>query len=155
MARPECALRFEMYQVEHRQRLAKLIEQTYEQSCDLAELNGVRNISDVLDEYEHTGQFHPDRWRLVTHNEQDVGCLLMADHPRDNQWELVYMGLIPVARGKKWGTAIARYGGWLARQANCERLMLAVDAKNLPALSVYNHVGFEIVDRRKLFLKIV
>ena len=29
----------------------------------------------------------------------DVGVLLLTDHPVDGQWELLYMGLAPEARG--------------------------------------------------------
>ncbi len=154
-APPDSELEFKEYRVEHRQRIGELIARTYQGSRDLSELSGVRDISDVLEEYEQTGEFHPELWRIVMHGDQDVGCLVMADHPRDNQLELVYMGLVPEARGNKWGTAIAKYAAWLTRQANRERLMLAVDATNLSALMVYQKVGFEIVNQRLLFLKVL
>ena len=52
------------------------------------------------------------------------------------------MGLVPGGRGQGWGTDLARYVQWLAREAGAARLVLAVDVRNDAALEVYAAAGF-------------
>ena len=63
------------------------------------------------------------------------------------------MGLIPEARGQEHGIDIVRYAQWLAAEAGAERLVLAVDAANAPAIRVYSAAGFQTWDRRSVFLR--
>jgi RimJ/RimL family protein N-acetyltransferase len=154
VVRPRTALNFEAYRHRDRRRLAELIESTYVDTRDLPTLNGVRESDDVLDGYQQTGAFDPDRWLLVRKGQQDVGCLLMTDHPADSQWELMYMGLTPSARGRGWGLVMTRYGQWLAGQSECKRMVVAADAANEPALRIYAAAGFVACDRRRVFLKL-
>ena len=78
-------------------------------------LNGVRDIDDVVNGYQATGVFCPEKWQFVRSDGRDVGVLLLADHPKAKHWELMYMGLIPEVRGRGWGRQITRYAQWLAR----------------------------------------
>jgi mycothiol synthase len=151
---PESALVFEPYTESNARRLAAVVEQTYDQTKDCPQLNGLRRIDDVLAEYRSTGVFDPSRWLIVCHENADVGCLLLADHPEVPQWELVYMGLIPSARGRGWGGGVIRHAQWLARQAGRGRLVLAVDSANQPAIDMYAHAGFTAWDRRSAYFKI-
>ena len=98
-------------------RLAAVVAQTYAGTLDCPQLNDVRSTAEVLISYRTAGDFDPQRWLLVRHGGQEIGCLLLADHASSNQWELVYMGLIPAARGHSRGHAIVRHAQWLARQA--------------------------------------
>jgi hypothetical protein len=79
--------------------------------------------------------------------------LLLADHPDDDQWELVYMGIIPAARGRGWGLQITRHAQWLTGCAARRRLILAVDAANQPAVAMYAAAGFQTWNRRSAFVK--
>ena len=63
------------------------------------------------------------------------------------------MGLVPEARGKGWGVQIARHAVQLASQSNAERVVLAVDASNWPALAMYGRAGFAEWDRRTVYLR--
>jgi ribosomal protein S18 acetylase RimI-like enzyme len=151
----ESELGFEAYHQGNHARLAEIVERTYRQSLDCPALDGLRNIEDVLEGYRHTGEFDAQRWMIVRHGARDVGCLLLADHPQQNQWELVYMGLLPEFRGKQWGLAVTRHAQRLAGAAGRQRLVLAVDAKNTPAMSMYRAAGFVSWDRRRVFLKVL
>jgi ribosomal protein S18 acetylase RimI-like enzyme len=91
---------------------------------------------------------------IARRGQRDVGCLLLADHPLQNQWELVYMGIVPEARGMRLGLAVTRHAQRLAHGAGRERLVLAVDAANAPALELYRRAGFLAWDQRRVFLKI-
>ena len=148
-------LEFQPYAETEYARFTAVMQRTYEQTLDCPALNGVRAIDDVLVGYRQTGKFRPERWLLVCHDGRDVGCLLLTDHSEQDQWELVYMGICPEARGNGWGRDIARQAIHLATQAGRRRLVLAVDAKNAPALAMYESVGFAAWERRSVFLKIL
>ncbi len=136
-------------------RLAQVVEQTYHGTLDCPQLNGVRDIEDVLSGYRAVGQFAPSRWLIVVNRGEDVGCLLLADHAELDQWELVYMGLVPEARGRGLGIEIVRYAQWLTRIEHRSRLVLAVDAANEPAIALYSEAGFVAWDRRSVFLRVI
>jgi mycothiol synthase len=154
-SRPGDGLEFAADRGDERQRMARLVERTYQGSLDCPALDRVRSIEDVLDGYRAIGVFDPTRWIIARHREQDIGCLLLADHPRDDQWELVYMGIVPEARGHGWGVAMARHAQWLVRQAGRRRLVLAVDAANSPAIASYAAAGFVAWDHRSVYLRVL
>ena len=97
-----------------------------------------------------TGVFDPRHWLIVRHEERDVGCLLLADHPRHDNMELLYLGLIPAARGRGWGRQLCAARSGLPGCAGRRRLVLAVDAANAPAVQTYTAVGFQAWQRRRL-----
>jgi mycothiol synthase len=149
---PGDRLRFDIYRPEDHLRLAKLVERSYEGTLDCPRLNGIRETADVLDGYRRTGVFDPARWLLVREGEKDIGCLLLTEHPAESQWEIVYMGLIPEARGHGLGRWLIQQAQWRASQAECPRLVAAVDAENEPALRAYASCGFAAWDRRSVYL---
>ncbi|MGD0654698.1 MAG: GNAT family N-acetyltransferase [Thermoguttaceae bacterium] len=149
-----CPLEFEAYNSQNHDRLARIVDATYQDTLDCPKLNQVRQLDDVLAGYRATGEFSPGRWLIVCYENRDVGCLLLADHPRYENMELVYMGVIPAVRGRHWGTDIARHAQWVARQAGRLRLVLAVDASNLPAIEMYASVGFRTWDQRRVYYQI-
>lgn len=145
---------FIQYTPADRQRLSAIVERTYGGTLDVPALDGIRDLADVLDGYERTGEFSPDRWFFIQSGGEDVGCLLLTDHPGQQQWELVYLGIVPEARGNGWGRQATRFAQRLANDAGRERLILAVDAANDPAVSAYTSAGFFELLRRSVFLKI-
>ncbi len=147
-------LQCEAYRESQNSRLMELIEQTYEGTQDCPALNNVRQMQDVLQGYQETGHFNPLMWYFVREGNQDVGVLLLAEHPESLHWELVYMGLVPRARGKQWGKQITQHAQWLAQQAKAQRMVLAVDAANGPALGMYRALGFTPWDRRIAFVRL-
>jgi ribosomal protein S18 acetylase RimI-like enzyme len=133
-------------------RLAELIERTYEGTQDCPVLNGVRTTDDVVAGYRAVGEFRPENWLIASDRERDVACLLLADHPAFDQLELVYLGVIPQARGSGLGYVLTRHAQWMARQAGRGKLVLAVDADNAPALRLYAQAGFQSWDRRSVLV---
>jgi len=150
---PPTSLKFIPYSEPLAARLSRIVEATYEQSLDCPAIDGVRSIEDVLEGYRTTGRFDPSRWLIVAHEGRDVGCLLLTDHPEHENWELVYMGVVPSERGHGWGVEIARHAQWLTREAGRPRLVLAVDAANQPGIAMYSAAGFQAWDRRQVYLK--
>ena len=152
---PVVTLEFETFHDSQRDRLVELIEETYEATQDCAALNGKRPMDEVLDGYRATGTFRPENWLIVRAAGQDIGVLLLADHCAANHRELLYMGLAPSARGQRFGCQVVRHAQHLAQAAGVERIVLAVDAENLPAIKMYNETGFTVWDRRTVFLRCV
>ena len=168
---PATGLNFVTLDQVGRARLMAVVERTYHETLDCPQLNGVRSIDEVLAGYQAAGQFSPRRWLLARQsgaldqadgNEplgaaalDDVGCLLLADHPEHGQFEIIYMGIVPEARGREVGQRICQWAEWLTREAGREWLVAAVDAANRPAVAMYAAAGFSIVERRSVFLRIL
>ena len=153
-APPSGPLRFEPYTAGDHDRLARVIEATYEQTLDCPRLGGIRRMEDVLAGYHSVGLFDPRYWLIIRHRGDDVGCLLLADHPEHGNIELLYMGVVASARRNGWGINITRHAQWLAAEAARQRLVLAVDAANTPAIDMYTTVGFQTWDRRSVYVRV-
>ncbi len=140
---------------DHEQRAAKLVEATYIETRDCPAVNGLRSIEDVLLGYRATGKPDSQGWLVVRHRGEDVGCLITADHDHFNTRELIYMGLVPAARRQGLGTIVVRHALWQAAVARRQRLVLAVDAANEPALRMYAAAGFQAWDRKSVFIRVM
>lgn len=123
-------------------RLRRAVEQTYVGTLDCPALDGVRPLDQVLEGYRSQGRHWPEHWYLVQAEGQDVGALILAEHPGLGNWELIYMGLAAPVRGRGWGESVVRFAIDVATQQGAERLVCAVDAANEPALNVYRRLGF-------------
>jgi mycothiol synthase len=151
-------------------RLSEVIRRTYIETQDCPDIHGLRPVEDVLATYQNIGRFNPARWFVVRLGQSDIGCLILADHPDERNCELIYMGIVPEARGCGRGVEIVRYAQWLAGKGSerdqrdgknaeqnaesaIQRLVLAVDAANSPAIAMYAAAGFQTWDRRSVFLR--
>jgi ribosomal protein S18 acetylase RimI-like enzyme len=150
---PNSALKFFPYDPAVRDRLKRIVEATYRSSLDCPKLNDVRDLEEVLVGYQSSGVFWPQLWSIVEADGRDVGCLLLADHPEYDNAELVYMGVTPEMRGRGWGMEIARYAQWQTHCLGRDRLVVAVDAANRPAITMYSAVGFRTWDRRRVYFR--
>ena len=145
-------LAFQQYNQANHNAFKQLVEATYEDSLDCPDLEGRRDQEDVLAGYRATGFSGSKNWRILCLEGQDVGVLLTADHT-ESQSELVYMGLLPQARGLGLGKALVNEAIRLANEAGSERLMVAVDARNAPARQVYKQQGFKPWASRQVYVR--
>ncbi len=136
------------------QRLGELLLRTYEGSLDCPALNGLRSATDVIQGYREQGNFAPERWFFVQQKEHDVGALLLTAYEDTGNWEIVYMGLLPEARGVGWGREVLEYAMWQAGLGGAERLVLAVDQANLFASAMYEQAGFTVWDQRIVYARL-
>lgn len=134
-------------------RLIHILDKTYSGTLDCPQIDGLRATADVLRGYLETGEQRAGLWQIVRQKGHDVGCLLLALHPAGPHCELVYVGVVPEVRGRGWGIELTRHAQWLARETGAERLVLAVDASNEPAVRMYVAAGFAAWDRRQLWIK--
>ncbi len=136
--------------------LARVVESTYVGTRDCPALDGVRPMSDVLEGYRAQGRHMPEHWYTVHESAggEPVGALILADHPAAGSWELVYMGVTPEARGRRLGDRIVQFAQKTAAQGGAERMVLAVDAANRPALDLYRRTGFFEWERRTVYARL-
>jgi ribosomal protein S18 acetylase RimI-like enzyme len=132
--------------------LCAVVEQTYKQSLDCPELDGVRPVSDVLDGYRAAGEFRNGLWCLVRSEGEFVGCVLLCSFPESSIASLQYMGVIPRSRRRGIARQMTRHAIRTARAAGAQIINLAVDVRNVPAWRLYRELGFCETERRSVFI---
>jgi ribosomal protein S18 acetylase RimI-like enzyme len=133
-----------------------VLQATYQGSLDMPELEGARELDDILQGHRSAGRFVAERWRLgrIPGEPEAAAVLLLAEIPHRDVWEIIYLGLTPAARGRGLGHEALQHALELAR-AHVPRLELAVDLRNIPATRLYQSSGFVIRDRRAVHLAIL
>lgn len=152
---PSAALTYEPFDETQAVRMKRLIESTYADSADCPAVEGMRKIDDVIEGYRAAGQFDPTRWFFVRRDDRDLGCLLLTDHPASSQFELVYMGLVVEARGRGLGVEMTKYAKAVAAAARRERIFVAVDTSNTPAIQTYTRSGFALLQQQQVLAKVL
>ncbi|MGO9471266.1 MAG: GNAT family N-acetyltransferase [Isosphaeraceae bacterium] len=129
---------------------------TYQGSLDMPELEGARELDDILQGHRSAGRFVPERWQLgrIPGEPAAAAVLLLAEIPHRNVWEIIYLGLTPSARGRGLGRKALKHAVELAGP-HVPRLELAVDLRNIPATRLYQSTGFVVRDRRAVHLAIL
>ena len=135
-------------------RLQRAIEETYVDTRDCPGLEGVRELDQVLEGYRSQGRYLPEHWYLIQAEGRDGGALILAEHPGLGNWEIVYMGLAPAVRGRRWGEAVVRFAIDVATRHGAERLVCAVDAANEPALATYRRAGLTAWAERVVYARL-
>jgi len=138
--------------------LARLLDETYVGTQDCPAVNGLRSSLDVVTGYQHVGQFSPSRWQILESTaketfRQAAGCLLLARHATHDTMEIVYVGVTSPFRRQGLGQKLTRQAQWLAGEEHCQRLVLAVDAANEPAIAMYAAAGFWAWEERAIWVK--
>jgi len=133
-----------------------VLEATYQGSLDMPELEGARDLDDILQGHRSAGRFVAERWRLgrIPGEPEAAAVLLLAEIPHRDVWEIIYLGLTPAARGRGLGREALQHALDLARP-HVKRLELAVDLRNIPATRLYQIGGFVLRDRRAVHLAIL
>jgi ribosomal protein S18 acetylase RimI-like enzyme len=134
-------------------RLIDVVQRTYVQTLDCPQMDGLRETADVIAGYQALGTYLPELWLFVRYGGRDVGCLLINLHPDVQHAEIVYVGLAPEVRGRGWGLLLTHEALRLANSTKSRQAVLAVDAANQPALQMYFDAGFQVFDRRAVWLK--
>jgi len=151
---PETRLEYETYTSATHHRFVELLGLTYGGTLDCPELEGIRSAEEALASHRASGEFHPEYWRLYRETGRDVGVVLLAKHPDQWAWELVYMGVAPEERGRGWGERMLQEAIAGLPQERPQRIFLAVDTRNHYALKAYEALDFQVIDRRALHLRL-
>jgi ribosomal protein S18 acetylase RimI-like enzyme len=130
------------------------LQNTYQDTLDCPELNGVRGVAEVIAGHRSQSQFDPELWLLALADGLPVGVLLLMRSPETHDWEISYVGVVPEARRRGFGRELVLKALAEARAAGAPNLTLSVDARNHPARELYRLLGFEPYDRREIFLAV-
>lgn len=132
---------------------AQAILSSYRNSLDCPGLNGLRDIGDIVSGHRATGEFDPRLWFAVQADSVPAGVLLLNRLPNCQATELVYLGVAPEFRGRGIGDLLMRHAAAATSNVGGERISLAVDAANLPALRLYWRHGFQAFGRKLAMLR--
>ena len=140
---------------------ASTIAATYQDSLDCPALNGLRDMEDVIAGHKASGEFVPGLWFLFREYADGAGektpqpraVLLLSPMPQGDAVELVYLGLTAAARGRRIADWVLRYGLASVAAVGRNRLSLAVDSKNEPALKLYYRHGMKRVTSKLAMMK--
>jgi ribosomal protein S18 acetylase RimI-like enzyme len=125
---------------------------TYLGTLDCPELNGVREVEEILEGHRHQGKYDPQRWQLLFRGEAPVGILLLAEMPDWAALDISFLGVVPEARGAGLGRVLTAHALAEGRRAGVSHVTLAVDCRNLPAWKLYREHGFVPHERREVYL---
>lgn len=143
---PEDEITWQPYTRLRHHRFAETIDATYRGSLDCPDLAGLRTVHDSISTHKQTGRFQPRRWRLAVMGRSPVGVALVNE--LRGRGELVYLGLVPEARGQGVGRALIDRAIQDTAEMGLARLALAVDTRNEPAVRLYDSAGFTETHRR-------
>src|SRR5690606_20330057 len=73
---------WETYSPATHQTFIQTIQQTYVDSLDCPALTGLRHMEDVIASHKASGDFDPNQWFLLYHQQTPVAVLLLAEAPR-------------------------------------------------------------------------
>jgi ribosomal protein S18 acetylase RimI-like enzyme len=132
----------------------KTMSRSYDNTLDCPEINDVRTMNEVLDGHRSQGVHDPGRWWLAIFAGQPVGVALATLTPETGEWDVTYVGIVPEARRRGFGREIMLKVLCEARAADAPGVTLSVDGRNHPAQSLYRTLGFEVFDRREVYLAI-
>jgi mycothiol synthase len=147
-------LHFETYERCDREAFHQTLLSSYEDSQDCPEVNGIRELPEILEGHRAQGNYNPRHWWLVREQDRPVGVLLLAEIPDWQGWDLSYLGVVPEARGRGIGRALAEQALRQARAGGAGQLSLAVDNRNRIAWNLYRGLNFEPFDQREVYLAI-
>lgn len=133
---------------------AQVVQRTYEGTLDCPALAQIRSGEESLDSHRVTGEFRPEGWRIYRSLGQDVGVVLLAEHPDRDAWEVAYLGVIPESRRRGLGRAILSEALCFAAGSGRSTIEVAADAGNSPALGLYRRLGFQDIRRFAVHLRI-
>ena len=128
---------------------------SYEQTLDCPELCGLRSMDDVVESHRATGEFDATRWHLIFKDGEPAGCCLLTHIPQSKSVELVYLGISPQARGLGLGRSVLSYAIDMLGPIGVSEVTCAVDNRNLPAIGIYESLGFERFDARVGFVSAI
>jgi len=131
---------------------AQTIARSYEQSLDCPGLSGLRDMEDVVTGHKGV-EFDASIWYLLSVNQKPCGVLLLGTATHAKALELVYLGLVPEARGRGLADVLMNIALLSVLRRNRSELTLAVDSRNAPATRLYYRHGLKKVGSRAALIR--
>jgi ribosomal protein S18 acetylase RimI-like enzyme len=125
---------------------------TFTDALDCPELNGLRTPEETIAGHR-AGAPDLSRWWLARLGGGPAGVLILSESAATDVWEVGYLGVVPAARRRGVGRALADFAVRQAATAGARALMLLVDERNRPAIDLYKKAGFRLVDIHNVYLR--
>lgn len=147
--------RFEAYSDANAASFRQTLARSYAGTLDCPELNGVRSVEEILAGYRAAGPFDPGRWLLIRAGAEPAGVVILTELPEGPTWDLSYLGVVPEHRRQGLAHAATCRALHAARDGGAVELILAVDARNVPARGLYQAWGFVESEVRDVYLHFI
>src|SRR5262249_29639034 len=108
-------LNYQTYESGDRDAFHHTLLRTYEDTRDCPEVNGVRDLAEIVEGHRAQGIHAPQRWWLALDAGRPVGVLLLAEIPECSGFDLSYLGVVPEARRNGVGRVLTRKALFEAR----------------------------------------
>ncbi|MDP7009571.1 MAG: GNAT family N-acetyltransferase [Phycisphaerales bacterium] len=132
--------------------LCVMLSRTYVGSLDCPKILGTRNIADVLASHRGVGDHDPSHWFVIRKENTNAGVIFLNTVENSHAFELAYLGIFPEMRNQKVALSGLRNAITLAMNRGCDKISLAVDRDNTPAIQLYKKCNFrETANRIALF----
>jgi GNAT superfamily N-acetyltransferase len=131
----------------------QILLHSYEGSLDCPELNGRRDVADIIAGYKAHGGHSPELWWLIRLGDRPAGVLIAAAMHETSAHEVAYVGVIPAMRGQGLARQIIECALAELRRRRSTQVTISVDCRNRPALRLYAGLGFEEFDRREVYFR--
>jgi len=141
------------YSAETHERFARAILASYEDTLDCPGLVGLRHVDQIITGHRSTGRFEPALWHaFYSEDDQPIAALLLAPSAAGVGFELVYLGVAKAFRGAGVGSQLMSYAVAEATRRGADRMYLAVDDRNDPAMKLYHSLGFRGNTRKLAYI---
>ena len=125
---------------------------TYEGSLDCPEANGVRTGAEAVESHRAAAGGDTGLWRRFLIDGRPAGLLLANAEPAFGSTEIAYLGVVPGCRGRGLGRRMLK--GLLGRlPPSAASVFVTCDARNTPAVRLYESLGFAAEARQELWLR--
>lgn len=140
-------VQLEPFHLDHDAAFCEQMIETMAGSLDVPELNNFQSIEEVAAQYHKPGV---ERF-FIWHPSRGIVGVMAMQH--DGEVGLIrYLGLVSSGRRQGWGSSALRQAISLLQLQGCDAVELRVDARNEPALHLYQKTGFQIVEEESMMI---
>ncbi len=140
----DSTLTLDSMKMEATQENIDLVNATYQDSLDCADITSLRSTEDILQSYRTNHSASRNSWFRIVSSQSNhaVACLLLSEI-NANLVEISYLGVVPNDRRRGVGRFCLQSAVDYAKGVGASKLRLAVHEKNIPAIQLYRSFGFE------------
>ena len=131
---------------------AEAFTASLEGGLDIPELLQKRIPAESFESLRLLAADDTEHWRVALHQGTAAGLVLPTPLP-DGTAEIQYLGVAPAYRRQGLGQSLVADAIEAAASLGATLLTVHVDARNAPALRLYESRGFRVVNRRQLWIK--
>ncbi len=122
--------------------------ESYKNTLDCPMLCSLRTVDDIMAGHREAGVFTPNLWTLIRMDGKPAAVLILNPFEDQGLVELTYIGVGAQFRRNGLAKSLMNLAFRQTHARGAEKITLAVDESNVPAIQMYREIGFRRVDRR-------